>query len=432
MDRGIAGVIFAFGLLTGVLLAFTAEELWPRASEADVAEYREVRDFAREAFVGDVSDDELVKLALDGMLRGLDHYSRYYDIEQSKVLERETQGRYKGIGAIFRTVASGKVLYPLTDSPAARGGLQVGDQFLTVAGSPFVDLDEAGFRELLAAPPGGLLEATVEGLDGTRRELEIRPGSVVDPTVRHSQWLDEERGIAYLAITSFSSETPAEFDRALQFLHRRGARAIAIDLRGNLGGVLESAIAVAQRFIPEGPLLSTEGRGEPVVYHADTSLAAYRDVHLVVLVDKDTASASEILAGALQDYRRAVLVGAPTYGKGMVQTIRRFDRWSTRAKVTSSYYYSPAGRNFERTSDEDRDHGILPDVLIEVDDLTRARLHRYLRSYGPGPEAIEALEAWELAEGVDLLDDLPRDAQLLGALGLFHGERPGAQPLRPE
>jgi len=407
-----------------------AEELWPSGLEEDLAQYREVRDFARESFVRDIDDEELVKLALSGMLRGLDEYSRYYDVEQSQTLERETRGRFRGIGAIFRQpVGAGRVLYPLAGSPAARGGLRVGDQFLTLEGAPLGDLTEAEFRALLSDPPGGTVEATVRGLDGVERALVIEPGSVVDPTVRHAHLVDRARGVGYLAITSFSSETPREFDACIDFLRERGATSLVLDLRGNLGGVLESAVEIADRFVIGGVITATEGRGEPILYEADAAAAWYLGTPMVALVDKDTASASEILAGALQDHRAAVVVGAPTYGKGMVQTIRRFPRWGTRAKVTSSYYYSPTGRNFERTADPGRDYGILPDVLVEATVAERAALLGFLRDYGPGPEALPALEAWERAEGLELIDELPRDAQLEAALGLFEGRRPGAQPL---
>lgn len=430
MDRGVGMATFAFGLLSGVLLAFVAEELWPSGLEEDLAQYREVRDFAREAFVRDVDDGELVELALSGMLRGLDEYSRYYDTEQSKALERETRGRFRGIGAIFRPpVGAGRVLYPLTGSPAARAGLRVGDQFLALEGTPLGDLDEAEFRALLSDPPGGTLEATVRGLDGAERALVIEPGSVVDPTVRHAHLVDPTRGVGYLAITSFSSETPREFDVCLDFLRERGATSLLLDLRGNLGGVLESAVEIAGRFVPGGVITATEGRGEPMVYEAEPGSAWYLGMPLVVLVDEDTASASEILAGALQDHRAGVLVGAPTYGKGMVQSIRHFPRWGTRAKVTTSYYYSPTGRSFERTADPDRDYGILPDVLVEATNTERAALLGFLRDYGPGPEVLPALEAWERAEDLVLVEELPRDAQLEAALGLFEGRRPGAQPL---
>ncbi len=429
MIRGAGVATFTFGILSGVLLALIAEELWPSGLEADMAQYEAVRDFARESFVREVDDEQLVELALDGMLRGLDEYSRYYDKQQSRLLERETRGRFKGIGVIFRRpVKDGQVLYPLTGSPAGSAGVRVGDRFITVAGTPLTDLSESEFRALIGDPPGGVLEATVRGLDGDVRSVEIEPASIVDPTVRHGHLIDPERHIGYLAITSFSSETPAEFDRTFEFLWQRGARSFVLDLRGNLGGVLESAVAVARRFVPQGVIVSTEGRGTPIVYRADPAAARHEGTPLVVLVDGESASASEVLAGALQDHRAAVVVGAPTYGKGMVQTIRQFDRWESRAKVTTSYYYTPSGRHFERSADPNRSGGILPDVLVELTDPERAILLAFLQNYGPPPEAVGALDEWEAAEDLQLTGSLPADPQLDAALGLFEGRNPGPQP----
>ena len=419
---------FLTGALTGIILALAIDELWPSKAESDVEQYRAARDFVRESFVRDVGDEELVDMALHGMLRGLDPYSRYYSAEEAHALLRETRGRYVGIGAVFRRpLSEGLVLYPLPASPAERAGVRVGDRFLLAEGRPLVEYGEEAFTQLLAAPPGGTLEVTVEGRDGARRELVIQPASVVDPTVRHARMIERERGIGYLAITSFSDETRGEFDRAFEFLRRRGMGGLVLDLRGNLGGVLDSAVGVGQRFLEQGTIVSTEGRRDPVVYRADPQAAWYLGTPLVVLVDGETASASEVLAGALQDHRAAVLVGAPTYGKGMVQTIRHFEEWGTRAKVTSSYYYSPTRRNFERTADPGREHGIVPDVLAVLGRDARRELRAFLQNYSPGPEVIPAIEAWEAAVGIELLDPLPRDLQLEAALALLRGERPTPQ-----
>ncbi|MEE8467550.1 MAG: S41 family peptidase [Planctomycetota bacterium] len=433
MSRGIGATTYLLGILSGVLLALIAAELWPIGGGRDIDQYQTVRDFARESFVREVGDDELLDLALHGMLAGLDEYSRFYDAEEATALARQTYGRYRGVGIIFRRpIAEGRVLYPLPDSPAMRAGVRVGDQFLEVSGTSVEELGDAGLRAALAEPTQDALKVRVQGLDGSVRDLEIQPDSVIDPSVRHVRILDEERGIGYLAIVSFSSETDREFDAAFDFLKKRGMRALVIDLRHNLGGVLESAVRVAARFVQQGVIVSTEGRGEPVVYRAEEGSAWYLGTPLAVLVDGSSASASEVLAGALQDHRAAVLVGEPTYGKGMVQTIRHFDTWGTRAKVTSSYYYSPTHRNFERTADPDRDHGILPDLEIPLLRQERGPLYSFLGGYSPGPEVIPALEAWEEAEGLTLIEPLPRDAQLEAALALFAGERPGPQRVGPE
>lgn len=427
--RGVGPSTFFLGALSGLLLALIAQELWPRGA-GDLEQYAAVRDFARGAFVRDVSDEELLDHALHGMLAGLDPYSRYYDREEARGLERETAGRYRGIGVVFRRpVARGEVLYPLAGSPAARAGVRVGDRFVAIDGRPVESMTESELRGALRDPSGAALAVRLVGLDGEERELSIVPDSIVDPSVRHVRMLDEERGVGYLAISSFSGETHKELDRAFEFLQRRGMRGLVMDLRHNFGGVLEAAVRIAGRFVDEGTIVSTEGRGDPVVYRAENGAARYARTPLVVLVDGDTASASEVLAGALQDHRVAVIVGAPTYGKGMVQTIRHFDQWGTRAKVTSSYYYSPTRRNFERTADPGRDYGILPDVAIPLLPDEERDVHAFLENYSPGPEAIPAIEAWEASEGRPLVDPPPEDAQLAAALELFEGRRPGSQPL---
>ena len=261
------------------------------------------------------------------------------------------------------------------------------------------------------------------GLDGEQRLLEIEPDSVIDPTVRHAQIVDEDAGIGYLAVTSFSRETAEEFDGAIEFLRGRGLEGLIIDLRQNRGGLWDAAVAIANRFIPEGTIASTEGRGDPIVYRAQSEEATLRDLPLVLLVDEDSASSSEVLAGALQDHRVAVVVGRRTYGKGVVQTIRSFDEFGTRAKITTSFYYSPSGRNFDRSVAPEGEHGIQPDLDVEVPQEAGRQLLTFLRSYGPGPEEVTALEAWEAAEGLDLIEDLPVDAQLTQALTLFEPVR---------
>ena len=423
MRTGAGVATYALGLLSGVLIALIVAELAPESP--DLVQYRAVRDFAREAFVREVSDQELCDQALHGMLAELDPYSRFYDQEEARQLERETQGRFRGIGVVFRRpVERGQVLYPLAGSPAERAGIRVGDTFVALEGRAVAQMREEELRATLREPEGRTLEARVRGLDGTERDVTIVPDTVVDPSVRHVRMLDVGRGIGYLSLHSFSNETHAEFDRAFEFLRRRGLQGLVLDLRHNFGGVLEAAVAIAGRFIEAGTIVTTEGRGEPVVYEARPDGARYAGTPLVVLVDGDSASASEVLAGALQDHRVAVLVGEPTYGKGMVQTIRSFDAFGTRAKVTSSYYYSPTHRNFERSADPGRTYGIAPDVEIPLATAERDRIHAHLADYSPGPEVIPALEGWEAEEGSRLIEPPPSDPQLTAALDLFLGRRP--------
>ncbi|MCP3919613.1 MAG: hypothetical protein GY711_29100 [bacterium] len=430
MTRGVAQATFLLGVLAGLLIALIAEELWPYGNDTTIEEYRAVRDFARESFVREVSDEELLELALHGMVGGLDGYSRYYDRAESERLERETRGTYKGVGIVFHgPPGEGRVLFALTDSPAQRAGVRVGDTFKTFDGRPVADIPANELRAMLRDPDGTPIDVHARGLDGAERDLVLRPDSLVDPSVRHTRILDAELGIGYVSILSFSRETADEFDQAFHFLHGRGMRALIIDLRRNFGGVLESAVQIARRFVKGGVIVSTEGRGAPISHRAEPAEADYAGMPLVVLVDGESASASEVLAGALQDHRVAVVVGSPTYGKGMVQTIRNFERFGTRAKVTSSYYYSPSGRNFETSADPARDFGILPDLSIPVSKVEKSAIQERLTIYGPPLEAIAKIEAWEVSSGFELLTNMQGDPQLDAALALFAGERPGPHRL---
>lgn len=423
---------FWIGLFTGLMIALIATELWSSAADPDIEQYREVRDFVRESFVREVSNGELLDHALHGMLAGLDEYSRYYDPEEALALQRETGGRYQGIGCYFRPPASdGQILFTLAASPAAEAGLRVGDRILAVDGHPFADLSRAELQGLLREPEAGSVQLEVRGLDGDERSLEVRPRSLVDPTVRHAYMVDDTRRIGYIAILSFSRETPAEFDRCFAFLEERGMQALVLDLRRNYGGVLASAVKVAQRFVPSGLIVSTEGRGEPEEYFADATEARHQGFPLVVLVDGDSASASEVLAGALQDHRAAIVIGSPTFGKGMVQTIRSFDRGAeVVAKITSSYYYSPTHRNFERSVYPERDFGILPDIEVPIDELERQVIHRHLQTHSPPVDAIPRIEAWQEQAGEVWLSPHPPDAQLDAVVELLAGSRPGPHPAR--
>jgi carboxyl-terminal processing protease len=424
--RAESALIFVCGLLAGALMLLIGRELWSSSDDSGLQHFAEVRDFARESFVREVSDQELLDDALKGMLAGLDPYSRYYDASQTQDLVRQTGGRYRGIGAVFRSpVEKGRVLYPLPGSPALAAGLRVGDQVLQLNGRGLEEFDAASFRAALGNPDPEGIRMQVRGLDGEERQLSVIPGSIIDPSVRHARMLDLERHIGYLAVTRFTTETSEEFAQCMEFLAGRGMKALVLDLRHNLGGTLSSAVEIARRFVSSGIIVSTEGRGDPIVYEADSAGADLEGMPLAILVNASTASASEVLAGALQDHRVAALVGEATFGKGMVQAIRSFGEAGGRAKVTTSYYYSPNHRNFERSADPNRDHGILPDLAIPLLAEERAPIQGFLESYSPGPEVLPALEAWAAESGQDLIPPMPVDPQLESALDLLRGRYPG-------
>jgi len=274
--------------------------------------------------------------------------------------------------------------------------------------------------------PTTLLRVRVRGLDGLERVHEVSRRQLLIPSVRRKRLLDPQLGVGYVALKSFTNATAAEFDEALEDLRQRGMKGLVLDLRGNNGGVLSAAVELAQRFLEEGVITSTEGRGAPHVERADAEFTPYRDLPLVVLVDGSSASASEILAGALQDHRVAVLVGEPTYGKGVVQTISRYPQERAIAKVTTSYYYTPTHRSLERGDGEEA-YGLLPDILVaSVPEETDAFYRWLRRPYDPHDSVLAELEAWEEQAGIDLGLSPPRDSQLEAAVALFRGEPPSA------
>lgn len=416
------GIGSAFGLLIGLLFYRSV----PPSGGPHLDRFARVEGFVEDAYVTHVEGDQLVDEALRGMVSSLDPYSRYYTRAELSAMERETSGRYRGIGVVFaRPTHEGRVLFAMPGSPAARAGMEVGDRVLEVDGVRVEGLDAGGLQELLTTGDQTLVRLRVVSLEGVERELTLERTELVDPSVRHVEWLDRERGLGYLSLHSFSKESVAEFDAAIARMRSAGLRGLVIDVRGNLGGVLRSAVTLANRFVREGRLVTQEGRGEPVVYEAQSSDAWYADLPLVVLIDGHSASASEVFAAAVQEHRAAVLVGAESYGKGVVQEVRTMEGEGA-VKITTAYYYTPSGRNIERTVEDAWDAGLQPDVRVELDELERAEVHQRLASYSPPPEALERIRAWEVREGRSLLPAPLRDAQLEAALELLRGRRPGA------
>jgi carboxyl-terminal processing protease len=411
--RVLIGLLAGYGTLIVVLLALMVQRLW---GEEDLSHYREVRAFVEQTYAGDTDRDELVHDALVGMLDGLDSYSRYYDPVASKRLERETRGVFKGIGVVFREPVSpdftGRILFPLPDTPAERAGLAVGDRIVEVDGESVEALGLDGLRESLNASDGKARMFLIENLAGDRREVSLVPEELTDPSLRQRRMLPDHPGIAHLSLLSFSRETPEEVDRALKALAEEGMRGLVLDVRRNHGGVLASAVSIARRFVTEGTIVSTEGRDKVEVYEAIPEEATYAGLPLVVLVDGESASASEVLAAALQENGVAELVGEPTYGKGTVQTIRRFREQGTVAKVTSAHYFTPSHRNLDRTTDPDRDYGLLPDHGVELTAEERTPIHDWLGRYAPPESALAALRAWEEQQGGPLTPPPPPDRQL--------------------
>lgn len=410
------------------LAAAGAVLVWPSA-DPDLERYREVRDWTREAYVRPIGDDELLDDALRGLADGLDPWSSWYDAQDLRQLDRETEGRFHGLGVSLRAPSDdGRILFPLPGGPAEAAGIRAGDLIVRVAGQAWTDIGHDGFRAIVSTPEPREIELVVRGLDGIERNVTVTTASVLEPTVRHERIVDDEHRIGYLALRAFSAESPGELDAALERMARDGLDGLVLDLRGNPGGMLISAVKIASRFVASGEIVRTLGRRDRVVHEANPDLARWSDLPLVCLVDEGSASAAEVLAGALQDHRAAVLVGLPTFGKGAVQTIHRLADASGAIKVTTSRYETPAGQEIDRPEGGSA-HGLVPDVVVEIDSDVQRAVYEFLQRASPPERWREALLEWERAEGASFIPVHPPDPQLEVACGLLAGERPGPERL---
>jgi carboxyl-terminal processing protease len=331
-------------------------------SGAESAQLAEVIERVQREYVDDVNNPELIDHALRGMVSGLDPYSSYLDAEEYADLRVSTAGTYAGIGIEVSTADQAlRVVRPFRDSPAAAAGIQNGDLIAVIDGAPVgSDLDAAMAR--MRGPRGSTVRL------GVRRAGQTLP---LEFTVERAQvdvhsvvTLLLEGGVVYARIAMFSETTAADFSagivRARRELKSR-PRGIVIDLRNNPGGVLESAVEVADLLLEEGVIVSADGRTPASRFTMNATPGEVAPgVPVVVLVNNSTASAAEILAGALQDHRRARLLGRRTFGKGSVQTVMPLA--SGRAiKLTTSRYLTPSGRSIQG-------RGIDPDHEFEAID----------------------------------------------------------------
>lgn len=297
--------------------------------------------------------DLLTASALSSALRSLDPHSKYYDRREFAELVGEHEGQYFGTGATIISVKSGGeletyVLSVAAGSPAEVAGLKFGDRIISVDGKTIGGLHSYEVREMMRGELGTEVVIHIERAgNGAQTDLTMTRGRVAHKTIPHTFMLDE--GVGYIDLSGgFSYTTVTELDDALLRLRARGVKALVLDLRGNSGGIVDQAVAVAERFLPFGTkILSQQGRNpnEDRVWRSANRLPV--TVPLAVLVDGETASAAEIVAGALQDNDRALIIGEKTFGKGLVQNIIELEDGSALA-LTAARYYTPTGRSIQR------------------------------------------------------------------------------------
>ncbi len=313
----------------------------------------------RRSYVEEVDDETLLENAIRGMLSGLDPHSDYLDSDSFDNLQTHTTGEFGGLG-IEVGMENGfvKVVSPIDNTPAQRAGIQPGDLIIQIDQQPIKGLSLQEAIELMRGPKGSPITLTIlrEGVKAPI-ELELKRDIITVASVRGRML---QPGYGYLRISQFQSRTGEDLRSELAKLkaNRSGLRGVVLDLRNNPGGLLQASVQVVDTFLNDGLIVYTEGRLPNAFSRymaSDTNNAD--DTPLVVLINGGSASASEIVAGALQDHRRAIILGTQSFGKGSVQTVLPLAEDSA-IKLTTARYYTPSGRSIQA-------QGIVPDIIVE-------------------------------------------------------------------
>ena len=389
---------------------------------ADEDDYRQMRLLAdvlekvRANYVEAPEFEEMVEAAINGMLASLDPHSSYLNSKSFQDMQVQTKGEFGGLG-IEVTMEGGfvKVVSPIDDTPAFRAGLKPGDLVTHLDGEAVQGLTLTQAVEKMRGPKGSQIRLTIRRRGEAPFDVTITRAVITIESVR---WRAED-DVGYLRITSFSEKTEAGLDKAVGRLREEVGdklKGFVLDLRNNPGGLLDQAVAVSDAFLERGEIVSTRGRSKKDAqrFNAEPGDLA-EGMPIVVLINGGSASASEIVAGALRDHRRAVLVGTRSFGKGSVQTIMPIKGHGA-VRLTTARYYTPSGISIQAK-------GIQPDIEIEQAELSpiesRRRRESDLRGAldktdPPGDEAEEKTEEREDYQ-------LTRALDLLRALALYGG-----------
>jgi len=357
---GLVGAGFALALATAPLI-----DPPPAAASNTSETYRSLNLFGdvfervRADYVEEVSDEELIEAAINGMLSSLDPHSSYLNAKNFKDMQVQTKGEFGGLG-IEVTMENGlvKVVSPIDDTPAHRAGLQPGDFISHLDGKPVVGLTLAETVERMRGKPDTDIRITVRRGEEQPFDVTITRAVIKIRSVRSRL----EGDIGYVRITTFSQQTESGLAKALRDLMEEAPggklSGVVLDLRNNPGGLLDQAIAVSDAFLDQGEIVSTRGREKDGAQRFNASPGDITDgLPMVVLINGGSASASEIVAGALQDHRRALVMGTTSFGKGSVQTIQPIPGHGA-IRLTTARYYTPSGTSIQAK-------GIVPDIEVQ-------------------------------------------------------------------
>lgn len=381
----------------------------------DLRTFTEIFERIRSSYVEEIDDKTLFNNAIKGMLSSLDPHSAYLQEDDFSDLQENTSGKFGGLG-IEVGMENGlvRVITPIDDTPAQRAGIRAGDLIVTLDDEPVMGLSLGEAVDMMRGEPGTLITLQVRRKgESELLTFDIKRAEIKVASVR-TEMLDGD--IGYVRLTQFQEKTGSELhDALLAWQSDTELNGIILDLRNNPGGVLQAAVSVVDSFIPEGLIVYTQGRSpmSDMRYEA-RSETLMPDVPIVVLINGGSASASEIVAGALQDHSRAVIVGTRSFGKGSVQTVLPVSDTAA-VKLTTARYFTPNGRSIQA-------QGIAPDIVVEQSEVTPSEQRYYKESDLPGHLENPDGEKVTQEMGKDESDDLiRRDFQLYEAHTLLRG-----------
>ena len=385
--------------------------------------FGEVYERVRREYVEEVSDKELIEAAIEGMLQSLDPHSSFMNADTFKDMQVQTRGEFGGLG-IEVSMEEGlvKVVSPIDDTPAFRAGIQAGDFIIEINGESVIGMSLGDAVDRMRGKINTEIVITV--LRGKEDPFEV---TIIRDRIKIQSVRSRKEGnAAYLRITSFNEKTQSGLLKEMKKLKEElgnNISGIVLDLRNNPGGLLEQAIAVSDAFLNQGEIVSTRGRTNRGQQRFNATKGDISDgLPIVVLINSGSASASEIVAGALQDHKRAIIMGTTSFGKGSVQTIIPVQRDSA-MRLTTAKYFTPSGRSIQAT-------GIVPDIIVKQSKVEEIELNSFserresdLRGHLDNPKE-ESEDTSEIAKdnsNEDINNSDFIDYQLDRALDLLEG-----------
>ena len=366
--------VIALSLMLGMSNA-CAEKAAKPAEEADTYEllnlFGEVMERAKTSYVEEVDDKKLIESAINGMLVSLDPHSSYLDAQSYKYMNEQTKGKFGGLG-IEVTMENGvvKIVSPIDDTPAAKAGLKPGDYITNIDGEQVIGMSLNDAVDKMRGKVGSKVKLTIRRVGEKPFEVTLKREEVKIQSVKN----DIKSGdVAYIRITSFSGDTDKMVEKAIKQAKKElkgNIKGVVLDVRNNPGGLLDQAVNISDLFLDKGENVSTRSRNEEDTVRYTAKEGDITDgLPIVVMINDGSASASEILAGALQDHKRAIILGEKSFGKGSVQTVVPLGKYGA-MRLTTARYYTPSGRSIQAT-------GIIPDVEVHP-----AKVEEYINNYG--------------------------------------------------